>query len=81
MKTGSSRGWIYEDGTVVPDDILDIIDWGGKGKTLSADNVTGNVNPVAVAIIQAAKKMRLIGATLIVVMLVFGLRPLQLLPQ
>ena len=78
-EAGSSRGWVYEDGTVVPDDILDIIDWDSNGKILSDDNVNGNVNPVAVAIIQAVKKMRLSGATLIVVMLVSGLKPLQLL--
>ncbi len=29
---GSSRGWVYEDGTVVPDDILDIIDWDSNGQ-------------------------------------------------
>ena len=31
-EAGSSRGWVYEDGTVVPDDILDIIDWDSNGK-------------------------------------------------
>ena len=55
-EAGSSRGWVYEDGTVVPDDILDIIDWDSNGKILSDDNVNGNVNPVAVAIIQASEK-------------------------
>ena len=26
-ESGSSRGWVYEDGTVVTDAIVDIIDW------------------------------------------------------
>ena len=54
---------MYEDGTVVPDAILDIIDWDSNGKILSDDNDNGNVNPVAVAIIQSEKKVRLSGAT------------------
>ena len=58
MKLVQVSGWVYEDGTVVPDDILDIIGWDSNGKMLSDDNINGNVNPVAVAIFQADAKGR-----------------------
>ena len=55
-ENGSSRGWVYEDGTVVPDDILDIIGWDSNEKMLSDDNINGNVNPVAVSIFQGSQR-------------------------
>ena len=55
-EAGSSRGWVYEDGTVVPDDILDIIGWDSNEKMLSDDNINGNVNPVAVSIFQGSQR-------------------------
>ena len=78
---GSSRGWVYEDGTVVPDDILDIIDWDSNGKMLSDEILMEMSIQLLLPLFKLMIKMRLSGATLIVVMLVSGLKPRLLPPQ
>ena len=42
-ESGSSRGWVYEDGTVVTDAIVDIIDWESDNEKIVSDD--RNENP------------------------------------
>jgi hypothetical protein len=42
-ESGSSRGWVYEDGTVVPDAIVDVIDWESDNEKVVSDD--RNENP------------------------------------